>query len=129
VRVSVTDAVLAAGIDGSDLPAAGVSIVPMPRIMQALVGRHVRAMTLRRTILVSPGEFDGVVRGTSKQLLAHELIHVGQWGRDGVVGFVVWYVGDYVRLRVIGLDHADAYRHIGYEYAAYAGAARIVDQS
>ena len=129
MRVSGTTAALAAGIDEPDLATSGVSIAPMPNLMHAVVGHQVQAMTLGQTIFVAPSGFDDVASGRSKELLAHELIHADQWESEGMVRFLARYLGDYVRLRAIGLDHAHAYRNIGYEFAAYEGAARIVDQS
>lgn len=120
-------AAIAAGLDDEDLPVSGVSIVPMPRLLQRLIGQQIHAVTLGNTILVKASRFGSVVGGEARELLAHELIHVGQWGRDGCARFLVSYLNDYLRLRMIGLDHTNAYRNIGYEHEAYAGAARIVD--
>jgi hypothetical protein len=134
VRVSAASAAEAAGLNYGDLnnaelPVMGVSIVQMPRLMQRLLGRQVHAVTLGKTIFVEESRFGSIVGGGSNELLAHELIHVGQWDRDGRPGFLASYLGDYLRLRLLGLDHTNAYRNIGYEYEAYAGAARIVDRS
>lgn len=134
MRVSADIAAAAAGLDDgdladADLPINGVSIIPIPRFMQRLLGSQVQAVTLGKTILVEESRFGSVVAGESNELLAHELIHVGQWARDGRPGFLASYVKDYLRLRMIGLDHATAYRNIGYEYEAYAGASRIVDRA
>ncbi len=129
MRVSAASAAEAAGLNAGELPVSGVSIVEMPRFMQRLLGRQVHAVTLGKTIFVEESRFAPMVGGGSNELLAHELIHVGQWDRDGRPGFLASYLGDYVRLRLLGLDHNDAYRNIGYEYEAYAGAALIVDRS
>jgi hypothetical protein len=47
-----------------------------------------------------------------------EAQHVRQWRRLGVVGFLVRYVGAYVRLRLQGWPHAGAYRRIPLEVEA-----------
>jgi hypothetical protein len=49
---------------------------------------------------------------------------VGQWRREGRVGFLVSYLGDYLRNRLIGLNHDVAYRAIGFEAAAYDASER-----
>ena len=52
------------------------------------------------------------------RLLRHEMVHVGQWGRFGFVGFLVRYVGEYLRLRSRGYGHDGAYRRIPFEIEA-----------
>ena len=53
-----------------------------------------------------------------ERLLAHELVHVRQWRELGVVGFLVRYVGSYLRWRVRGYGHWAAYRRIPLEVEA-----------
>ena len=122
------DALIAAqrsGIDGFDLPLEGVRIAPMPPIVAKLLGPHVQAITLVRTIMVNPEIFGGVVDGSEPELLAHELIHVAQWEDNGIPAFAWNYARDYLRLRLLGATHDAAYRSIGFEYQAYAGAREI----
>lgn len=52
------------------------------------------------------------------RLLAHEREHVAQWRRLGVVGFLVRYVGAYLRWRLRGHPHWAAYRRIPLEIEA-----------
>ena len=52
------------------------------------------------------------------RLLRHELEHVRQWRRLGVVGFLARYVGAYARWRLRGYDHWGAYRRIPLEVEA-----------
>lgn len=113
------------GIDSFDLPLDGVRIVPMPRIVAKLLGPHVQAITFVRTIMVNPTIFERVADGSEAELLAHELIHVAQWEDSGILAFTRNYVGDYVRLRLLGATHDAAYRSIGFEYQAYEGARDI----
>jgi hypothetical protein len=54
----------------------------------------------------------------SAYLLRHELVHVRQWRRHGVVGFALRYTGDYLRNRLRGYGHWGAYRRIGFEIEA-----------
>ena len=101
----------------------------MPRVLVLITGSRAAAITLGPVVLVRPDLFDAVVEGERAELVAHELIHVRQWRSAGVVGFVRKYFGDYLRLRLLGLGHDDAYRRIGYEWEAYAEASHIVRAS
>ena len=51
-------------------------------------------------------------------LLTHELEHVRQWREQGVMGFIVAYLGAYVRWRLRGYPHDGAYRRIPAEVSA-----------
>lgn len=53
-----------------------------------------------------------------ERLLRHELVHVEQWRRLGFIGFLVRYVGSYLRWRLRGHGHWDAYRRIPLEIEA-----------
>ncbi len=53
-----------------------------------------------------------------ERLLRHELVHVGQWQRLGLVGFLRRYLGAYVRWRLRGYGHWGAYRRIPLEVEA-----------
>jgi hypothetical protein len=113
------------GIDRFDLPLDGVTLIPMPRIAERILGSNVQAITIVRTIAFNRQLFEQVVAGTKPELLAHELIHVAQWADHGIVGFTWDYVRDYLRLRLLGATHGAAYRSIGFEYQAYTGAHEI----
>jgi hypothetical protein len=54
----------------------------------------------------------------SPRLLRHELVHVGQWRRLGVVGFGVRYLAAYARWRLRRYPHWAAYRRIPLEIEA-----------
>ncbi|CAA9267467.1 MAG: hypothetical protein AVDCRST_MAG50-3233 [uncultured Acidimicrobiales bacterium] len=51
-------------------------------------------------------------------LLEHERVHVRQWRRHGVVGFLVRYLGAYLRARLNGHSHGNAYLRIPLEVEA-----------
>ncbi len=51
-------------------------------------------------------------------LLRHELVHVEQWRRLGVLGFLVRYLWAYGRWRACGHDHRGAYLRIPLEVEA-----------
>ena len=54
----------------------------------------------------------------NERLLRHELVHVEQWRRYGVFGFLRRYLGAYLRWRLRGHRHWDAYRRIPLEIEA-----------
>lgn len=54
----------------------------------------------------------------SRRLLAHELVHVAQWRRFGVVGFLCRYLSAYLLARLQGYGHWGAYRRIPLEVEA-----------
>jgi hypothetical protein len=62
----------------------------------------------------------------NRRLLRHELEHVRQWREQGVAGFLVRYLGAYVRWRLRGYPHRAAYRRIPHEIEAEWLARRAV---
>ena len=54
----------------------------------------------------------------SPYLLRHELVHVRQWKRFGVIGFGVRYLGSYALWRVRRKGHHGAYLRIPLEIEA-----------
>ena len=74
-----------------------------------------------------PRGADGITLGSlvivrhgrdSVRLLRHEQVHVRQWRRHGVVGFLVRYVGAYAVWRLRGKGHRGAYLRIPLEIEA-----------
>jgi len=55
---------------------------------------------------------------TSPYLIRHEAVHVRQWHRYGPLGFLVRYVGSYVKWRICRKGHWGAYRRIPFEVEA-----------
>ena len=53
-----------------------------------------------------------------EHLACHEAVHVQQWRRLGVVGFLVRYLGSYLAWRLRGYPHWAAYRRIPLEVEA-----------
>ena len=100
-----------------------VEIRPAPRALRLLWREPVAAMTLRNRVYVDPRLFDHDAEGLAS-LLLHELVHVRQWRDAGARRFLVRYLGDYVRGRLAGRDHGNAYRGIRYEVEARRIAAR-----
>jgi hypothetical protein len=54
----------------------------------------------------------------NRRLLRHELEHVRQWHEHGVGGFLVRYLGSYLRWRLRRYPHWAAYRRIPFEVEA-----------
>jgi len=94
-----------------------VQVRPVPRLMKRFWGKGIRAMTLRRTIFVDPA-FLSEPQGRSGVLLVHELVHVRQWHDLGVLRFLWRYMGGYLRGRLSGLGHREAYLGIELEVEA-----------
>ena len=128
MRAQAGKSTLLAGLGDAGLDATGVTLVAMPPWMRTVLSGRVAAITIGTLVFVSPSRFEVVVSGNDPELLAHELIHVGQWRERGPVAFLIRYVSEYLRLRRCGLDHQVAYRHISFEWEAYAGARHIVDR-
>lgn len=61
-------------------------------------------------------------------LVVHELVHVSQWRQEGYVRFATRYVWDYLRERMRGRPHAEAYRAIRYEVEARRCTAQLLSR-
>ena len=59
------------------------------------------------------------IKNPNKFLMNHERIHFDQIKRDGVIGFYLSYVLEYLTYRVRGMNHREAYFQISYEIEAY----------
>ena len=75
------------------------------------VPRGADGITFRSLVIVRDGK-------TTPYLLRHELVHVRQWRRYGVLGFGVRYVGHYVLWRTRRKGHHGAYLRIPMEIEA-----------
>lgn len=81
---------------------------------------------------VPPG-YDGITIGdliivrrgceSNEELILHERVHVDQWRTLGSVGFLRMYLGSYLRDRVRGYSHNEAYHRIPLEVDACENAA------
>ena len=87
--------------------------------MRLLLPRNVAAITLGRRIWIArelpPAEME--------VLLRHELVHVRQMERHGVVVFLARYLGEYLANRCRRMGHDAAYRAISFEREAFAAEA------
>ena len=84
-------------------------IVVVPVLTPGVAG-----MTLGRWVLLRRGH------ERDRGLLAHELVHVRQWRELGALRFLWRYLGAYLRGRLAGLGHRDAYAAIPFEREARA---------
>ncbi len=76
------------------------------------VPRGAAAITLRSLVIVRPGH------ERSEHLLRHELVHVRQWRRHGVIRFSARYLGAYAVWRLRRKGHRGAYLRIPLEIEA-----------
>ncbi len=76
------------------------------------VPRGASGITLGTTVIVRRG------CERSDYLLRHELVHVRQWRRHGVIGFLVRYLGAYAVGRFHRHGHHGAYLRIPLEVEA-----------
>jgi len=77
-------------------------------------------MTFGRLILLRTDDD----RDGTRQIIAHELIHVGQYAEHGLFGFLARYVRAYVHQLCRLHSHRRAYLAIPFEQEAYAEADR-----
>lgn len=106
---------VASALPGVDIEQ--IVIRPAPAWLVRLWGKAVSAMTLRTTIYVRADLLEAAP-SLLGPLLVHELVHVQQGARLGVVRFLWKYVAGYVGGRLTGLSHQDAYRAISIEVEA-----------
>ena len=87
-----------------------------PIWLRPFLGRGVIAITLGRHIYVSPR----VAEAELEKWLRHELVHVAQIARLGLIRFYWRYLSEYIALRRRGLSSSAAYRRISFEEEAFA---------
>lgn len=81
-------------------------------MVSRLVAPGAAATTLGRFVFVKPSAVG------SQRLMDHELVHVRQWRDHGVLGFLVRYLGAYLRWRLRRYPHWAASRRIPLEIEA-----------
>ncbi len=75
------------------------------------VPRGLDGITIRSLVIVRHGK-------ATPYLLRHELVHVRQWRRYGMLGFGVRYIGNYALWRARRKGHHGAYLRIPMEIEA-----------
>lgn len=92
--------------------------VGFPPWLRFLLVPGVAAITLGRRIWISPSAVHDPV--SLERLIRHELEHVQQVRREGLIPFLYTYFRDYLALRASGLEPQDAYHQIDFEKEATA---------
>ena len=87
-----------------DLPYAAVRLCDGPAvndIAERAFGSHAIAITLRRTIYFKTGYHDDFSAGdeSARRLFVHEMTHVWQWWRLGVIRFLSRYLIELIACR------------------------------
>ena len=85
-----------------------------PWWLRLILIKGVAGITLGRRIYLAPQ----MAGRQLERLLRHELMHVIQIGRHGVVTFYWRYIVEYVTNRRAGLSSLEAYRNISFEKEA-----------
>jgi hypothetical protein len=87
-----------------------------PWWLRPFLARDVIGITLGSRIYVAAGRASAGI----ERLLRHELVHVDQVRRLGLIRFYWCYAAEYFSLRRSGLDAAAAYRSLSFEREAVA---------
>lgn len=87
-----------------------------PWWLRPFLMRGVAAITLGRRIYMAPD----LPREKLERFLAHELVHVRQVARLGLVRFYWLYLSEFIALRRSGMTTSEAYRNISFEIEAAA---------
>jgi hypothetical protein len=85
-----------------------VNVWPASKWLRKLWRPGIRGVTQWRLVFVDPG----LLRGDGTRLartVVHELVHVRQFVEQGYLAFMARYIGDYLRARLEGLAHREAY--------------------
>jgi hypothetical protein len=90
-----------------------------PRWLRPLLARDVVGITLGRHIYLSPRMLDRPPAEVER-LVRHELAHVRQVARLGLIVFLWRYAADWIRNRRHGMSSSEAYRNIPFEIEAVA---------
>jgi hypothetical protein len=88
------------------------------RLLTRLTGAN--AIVFGRRIFLAASTESAIAgdAAAAADLLAHELAHVRQYRRYGMAAFLGRYVGEYLRSRLTGATHREAYRGISFEREA-----------
>ena len=99
----------------SAITSSRAKVSPIPPWLRPFLSKGV-TITLGRRVYVAAN----VAEGEMEQLVRHELVHVGQIARLGVLRFYWRYVMEYITLRRRGFSSAEAYQRISFEVEAFA---------
>lgn len=96
---------------------SAVVVKVVPRWLRNVLNPAFTAITAPWAIYVRPealGQLD------TRRLIVHELAHMEQWQRLGLVRFLQIYLGEYIAARRSGASHMSAYYGISLEFEARA---------
>jgi hypothetical protein len=94
------------------LPGGVVVKYRYPWWLRPFILRGVAGITLGRRIYIEGGDPEGILR--------HELVHVDQIARLGLLRFYWVWIREYVEHRSRGFSSAESYRRISLEIEAFA---------
>jgi hypothetical protein len=101
-----------------------------PRWFTALWAKGIAAVTTPWGVFVHSNTVDRFAAADRSlgMLMVHELMHVEQLARHGVLAHTSRYVADYLRGRLRGLGHWEAYRAVRFEVEARAATSLVRDR-
>ena len=105
---------------------SSVSVHPAPRWLPHVRSGRYSAIALPWAIYVQAEALQGDPRATAA-LIVHELVHMEQWRREGVVRFSWNYVRGYATARIRGADARSAYWDLPSEVRARSVARDVFD--
>ena len=110
---------LPSSVDAAIAEARAKVCVGYPWWLRPFMARNVIGITLGRRIYLSHA-MAARTDASLERLLRHELIHVAQVNRLGLVRFLVLYVAEFLRHFWRERSVSRAYRLISFEIEAYA---------
>ena len=124
-------ALAAAGLDRDEVRLAlhpihpeSVNLYPASPLLKRLWGGGITGLSLWRWVFVDPDVLQGDP-GQLGRLALHELFHLRQIVVRGLLRFLLGYAVDYLRGRLRGLGHRQAYREIRVEQEAREATSRL----
>lgn len=90
-----------------------------PFWLRPFIAKGVAGITLGRRVYLDPS-VAALPREQVVAILHHEIVHVNQYRRHGIFGFIARYAFEYLRNRLRGMSALDAYREISFEKEAMA---------
>lgn len=94
------------------MPPGAIVKYHFPWWLRPFLLRGVAGITLGRRVYIEGKDVEGILR--------HELVHVAQIARLGIVRFYWIWIREYLGHRSSGLSAAEAYRRISLEIEAFA---------
>lgn len=101
-----------------------VNVWPASRWLRKLWRPGINGVTQWRWVFVEPDLLRGPVDRLARTVL-HELVHVRQFTEKGYLRFMLGYVGHYLRSRLGGTGHREAYLNNPAEVEAREVTARF----